>query len=91
MGAHENPERCKEIFAVLSDYLNMELPADACQEIEAHLAGCAPCIEFVESLRKTVEFCRHYTPAELPAPLGESAREQLREAYEKMRAARRTE
>ena len=42
--------KCQEVFALLSDYLNLELPPDACQSIEEHLAGCAPCIEFVESL-----------------------------------------
>jgi hypothetical protein len=87
MGPHENPDRCKETFALLSDYLNLDLPPEACQEIEAHLAGCAPCIDFAESIRKTVELCRRYTPSELPAPLGESATAQLREAYDKTLAA----
>lgn len=26
----ERTEKCKEIFALLSDYLNLELPPDAC-------------------------------------------------------------
>jgi hypothetical protein len=30
MESHERTERCKEIFALLSDYLNLELPPDAC-------------------------------------------------------------
>jgi len=85
---HEDSESCKEVFALLSDYLNLELPPDACRDIERHLAGCPPCIEFAESLRKTVELCRQYRPAELPGPLGEQAREKLQRAYEKMLAAR---
>ena len=76
---------CKEIFTLLSEYLNLELPPDACKQIETHLAGCAPCIEFTESLRKTVELCRQYQPSEFPAPLGERAREELLAAYKKMR------
>jgi hypothetical protein len=56
--------------------------------MEAHLAGCPPCIEFAESLRKTVELCRRYRPAELPAPLGNKAREQLVEAFQKMLSGR---
>jgi hypothetical protein len=76
-------ESCKEIFAQLSDYLNLELPPDACAEIEKHLSGCAPCIDFLESLRKTVQLCREYHPAELPGKLGTQAREQLLEAYRK--------
>ena len=35
---------CKEIFARLSEYLDAELPPDACADIEAHIAGCAPCV-----------------------------------------------
>jgi len=90
METHKHLEKCKEVFALLSEYLNLELPADACQEIEKHLAGCAPCVEFAESLRKTVELCRRYEPAELPGPLGDSARAQLLDAYQKMLAARQS-
>jgi anti-sigma factor RsiW len=88
MEAHQHNERCKEVFALLSDYLNLELPAEACQEIEAHIAGCAPCVEFAESLRKTVDLCRKYEPSEPPQPLGDEAKTQLLDAYQKMLAAR---
>lgn len=90
MESQERSERCKEIFALLSDYLNLELPPDACLEIEGHLAGCPPCIEFVESLRKTVDLCRRYQPTELPDPLGNNAREELVNAYQKMLAGRKS-
>lgn len=82
-----SPE-CREIFALLSQYLDLELPPDACEKIEAHIAGCAPCVEFAESLRKTVELCKQYRPAELPAPIGKQARGQLLEAYRRTRPAR---
>lgn len=88
MAAHVHSEKCKEVFALLSDYLNLELPPGACAEIESHMAGCTPCVEFAESLRKTVELCRRYRPAELPEPLGTEARDQLMQAYHKMLAAR---
>jgi len=89
MAAHVHTDKCKEVFALLSDYLNLELPPDACGEIESHFAGCRPCIEFAESLRKTVELCRRHRPAELPEPIGTQAREQLVNAYQKMLAGRR--
>lgn len=88
MEPHQHSEQCQEIFALLSDYLNVELPPEACQEIETHLAGCPPCVEFVESLRTTIELCRRYRPAELPSPLAENARQELLAAYQKMLAAR---
>ena len=88
METHERTEKCKEMFSLLSEYLNLELPPDACQEIETHLAGCRPCIEFAESLRKTVELCRRYRPNEMPHPIGVQARDQLLEAYKKMLSGR---
>lgn len=75
---------CKEMFAKLSAYLDMELPPDACREIEQHMAGCPPCIEFAESLRKTVQLCHGYEPGEMPGPLEESARRELRDAWQRM-------
>jgi hypothetical protein len=79
---------CKEIFASLSEYIELDLPLDACREIEQHLAACPPCIEFTESLRRTVELCRGYRPAELPAPLAREARDRLEAAYRAMLGAR---
>jgi RNA polymerase sigma-70 factor (ECF subfamily) len=90
MESDERTEKCKEVFSLLSEYLNLELPPGACREIETHLAGCPPCIEFAESLRKTVDLCRHYQPSEMPEPIGQNAREQLLEAYKKMLGARKS-
>ena len=84
MDPHESSEKCREVFALLSDYLNLELPPDICKAVEDHINGCAPCIEFTESLRKTVDLCRQYEPSELPKPIGQQAREELLEAYKKM-------
>jgi len=82
-------EKCREVFALLSEYLDLELPPDACQEIEAHIAGCAPCIEFADSLRKTVALCKRYEPGEPPSPLREEARVQLKKAYDRMLTERK--
>ena len=69
---------------MLSEYLDLELPPDACQEIEEHIQGCAPCVEFAESLKKTVALCREYQPTTLPEPLGAQARAELEAAYRKL-------
>jgi predicted anti-sigma-YlaC factor YlaD len=81
---------CRSVIELLSDYLDLELPSDACQHIEQHLSGCRPCEEFAESLRKTVDLCRRYEASELPQPISESARTELMAAYEKMLQARQT-
>jgi RNA polymerase sigma-70 factor (ECF subfamily) len=84
----EPSERCKEIFAILSEYLDKELPPDSCRELESHLEGCPPCIDFLESLRKSIKLCRECSPTELPKPLSKDARRQLQAVYNRMLLAR---
>jgi RNA polymerase sigma-70 factor (ECF subfamily) len=78
------PQNCKEVLALLSDYLDLELPPDACDQIEHHLAGCSPCEEFAESLRKTVALCKTFEPRAMPGPLSAEARAELEDAWKKM-------
>ena len=85
---HEHNEDCKKIFALLSQYLDAELPATTCEEIREHLAGCPPCIEFLESLRRSIHLCRGYAASQAPGPLSACARDDLQVAYQKMLAAR---
>jgi anti-sigma factor (TIGR02949 family) len=74
---------CRDLFAALSEYLDAELPARDCAAIEAHIADCPPCIEFVDSLKKTVRLCKDCGPApELPA-LSDEVRGRLLEAYKR--------
>ena len=47
-----HPENCREILALLSDYVDSDLPQADCAEIERHLAGCAVCREFLIGLAK---------------------------------------
>lgn len=82
------PAECKDIFALLSQYLDRELPDEVCSQIDSHIAGCAPCIQFMESLKKTVELCRAFRPGEAPSALPDAAREELLERYRRMLAAR---
>jgi len=86
MGHH--PESCKDVLALLSDYVDFELPPEACGEIERHLADCPACVEFVESLHNTIALCHAYAPSMLPAPLSERARRELESAWRRMLAAR---
>ena len=90
MDPYQPTEKCREVFALLSDYLNLELPPDTCKAIEDHLNGCAPCIELTETLGRTVDLCRQFELSEFPKPLQEQARKELLDAYKKMLGARRT-
>jgi RNA polymerase sigma-70 factor (ECF subfamily) len=62
-----NDRHCKQIFATLSEYLDAQLPAKNCRELERHLKGCQPCIAYLESLKTTVEACRRYKAPRAPA------------------------
>ena len=72
---------CNDVFARLSEYLDQELPPDLCDRIEEHIQGCPPCVEFVESLRKSTELCRRFLDETPSAPLPEEMRRELMEAY----------
>jgi anti-sigma factor RsiW len=85
---HKHGLECREIFAQLSAYIDAELSEATCEEIQAHIADCQPCVEFGNSLRRTVELCHGHSTREQPAPLSGEARERLIEAYREMIAAR---
>lgn len=64
-----DPGRCGARLAELNDYLDGELPAELCAELEAHLAGCPDCRVVLDTLGKTVQIVRalDLTPPPLPA------------------------
>ena len=45
---------CKEMLGSLSDYIDGDLEAQLCAEIEQHMAGCGNCRLVVDTLNKTV-------------------------------------
>jgi anti-sigma factor RsiW len=80
---------CSSIFAMLSEYLDHELPPADCEELEQHIRTCAPCVAFVDSLKKSVATGRGYSPDEEPPPLAPEVKQSLEEAYRRMLAARK--
>jgi anti-sigma factor (TIGR02949 family) len=81
-----SPKECRDVFEMLSEYLDGELPEGTCEQIEQHIADCPPCVEFLKSLRKSVNLCRGYKPPEAPPPLSDDAKQRLTEAYRQMLA-----
>lgn len=78
---------CKEVFARLSEYLDEDLPSEVCDRIERHIDGCPPCVEFVESLRRSIDLCRRHKAGMEPGPMPAAAREDLVAAYRKIQKA----
>ncbi len=58
--------KCREMLGTLSDYIDGELEARLCEEIEAHMRDCPDCQVMVDTLRKTVVLYRSHGQAEIP-------------------------
>jgi len=50
---------CRNLLGSLSDYVDGELGAELCAEIERHMAGCENCQIVVDTLRKTIYLYRN--------------------------------
>jgi predicted anti-sigma-YlaC factor YlaD len=72
---------CESIFAALSSYLDSELPPGDCEEIERHIQDCAPCVEFVNSLRKSIRLGKQYRLGEPEPAIPPELKHALERAY----------
>jgi anti-sigma factor (TIGR02949 family) len=73
---HENHQHgdCRHLLGSLSDYVDGELGASLCAELDRHLAECENCRIVVDTLRKTV-YLYHVTAA--PDPVPDDVKERL--------------
>ena len=55
-------QRCRRLFAALSDYMDGVIDDAVCEEMDLHLNDCRPCQAFLSSLKNAVEQCRSYAP-----------------------------
>ena len=51
--------RCQEVVELVTDYLEGELDAATRTELEAHLALCPGCAEFVRQIETTLRMVGH--------------------------------
>lgn len=56
------PQRCRRLFAALSDYMDGIVDDAMCQEMDRHIGDCVPCQAFLSSLEHAVAQCRSYAP-----------------------------
>lgn len=59
---------CYHVLTELNDYVDGELSADLCVELEAHLHECENCQIVLDTLHKTLYLVQHLqdAPQELP-------------------------
>jgi len=74
------PQRCRRLFAALSDYMDGIVDDARCEEMDRHIAQCEPCQAFLASLKQTVAQCRSYAP-QCDAPRADELRRGLLEKY----------
>ena len=82
MGA-EREMACRELVAVVTDYLEGRLPEEDVRRLEAHLAECPYCIEYIEQMRATIGALGEIDPESI-APV---TQETLLEAFRGWRDA----
>jgi anti-sigma factor RsiW len=71
-------EACKAVLVNISSYLDGEVDATTCDEIERHCETCPSCTDLVNGLRETVGLCREAGSVPLPEALRQRARDSVR-------------
>lgn len=57
------------LFERLSEFIDRELDAPTCEKIEAHIKACKPCQVCLQTLKQTVDLCRHLKRQQVPEAL----------------------
>jgi RNA polymerase sigma-70 factor (ECF subfamily) len=78
---------CLDVVPILSQYLEGEIGADQCAEMDRHVAQCTRCQARCDSLRSTLALCRRSAQAgTVPLDVQEAVRRALREVADQARA-----
>lgn len=73
---------CRRVFESLSEYLDGELTPEDCRQVEAHIADCPPCVDFLESLKETIAASRHLDLHAAPPSMPPEVLAKLTEAWQ---------
>lgn len=57
---------CLALFEKLSEYIDRELDAPTCKDIEAHIQDCKPCQVCLGTLKQTIALCKHLEHRKVP-------------------------
>jgi len=76
-------KNCQDYIEGLNDYIDGELDAELCSEIEKHLGKCRNCRIMVDSLKQTVTLCREGKCEELPESLQNKLTSAMKERWKK--------
>lgn len=73
---------CPDVLKLFSRYLEGEISADTCAQMERHLEGCARCRGACDSLKRTLTLCQSGAATAVPESVQTSVRASLRRFLE---------
>ena len=68
---------CRELVELVTEYLENSMPAAEQARLEAHLAGCQGCRNYLDQMRRTIQLSGRLTEESVP----EEGRDRLLEAF----------
>lgn len=82
-GQDRQEPSCREVFDLLSDYVDGELEKTTEESLTRHLGACPPCERFLKTFQKTRDLFRKELFEEMPEELRGRLRKFLREEIRK--------
>ncbi len=73
---------CRQVVELITDYLEGALPRAQRRRLDAHLAGCEHCSEYLEQMRATIRLTGRLEPQDLTPAM----REEFSALYRRWRA-----
>lgn len=69
---------CRKVRLRCSEYLDGDLPGRTAEAVRRHLAECAGCAAFANTLRRTLDLSRQLPPVAVPAEVRRQVQEMVR-------------
>jgi len=62
------PEACSKTKQLLFEFVEGELTPETHRKLEKHIGNCPPCLDYVNSYRRTILITHHHGLPETPIP-----------------------
>ncbi len=62
---------CKDVVELMLQFLDGELAEPDDRDLREHLSACPPCVDFLNTYRRTPELCREALEKDMPKELAD--------------------